>query len=115
MGERIIVTGRVFDGSRRRRSRMRSSKSGRRMRKGLYNSPAESAARPIRTSPVGAAAGRCRGPAIHVFETIKPGRVPYQDGRPMAPHITFWIVSRGINIGLHTRMYFGDEEAANAE
>ena len=33
----------------------------------------------------------------------------------MAPHITFWIVARGINIGLHTRMYFGDEEAANAE
>jgi protocatechuate 3,4-dioxygenase alpha subunit len=49
------------------------------------------------------------------FETIKPGRVPYKDGRTMAPHITFWIVARGINTGLHTRMYFGDEEAANAE
>ena len=33
----------------------------------------------------------------------------------MAPHITVWIVARGINIGLHTRLYFGDEEAANAE
>ena len=32
----------------------------------------------------------------------------------MAPHISFWIVARGINIGLHTRMYFPDEEAANA-
>ena len=31
----------------------------------------------------------------------------------MAPHITFWIVARGINIGLHTRLYFGDEQAAN--
>jgi protocatechuate 3,4-dioxygenase, alpha subunit len=50
-----------------------------------------------------------------VFETIKPGRVPYPDGRLMAPHITVWIVARGINIGLHTRMYFGDEETANAE
>ena len=49
------------------------------------------------------------------FETIKPGRVPFFDGRKMAPHITVWIVARGINIGLHTRMYFGDEEAANAE
>ena len=49
------------------------------------------------------------------FDTIKPGRVPFPDGRLMAPHITFWIVARGINIGLHTRMYFGDEEAANAE
>ena len=50
-----------------------------------------------------------------VFETIKPGRVPFRDGRLMAPHISLWIVARGINIGLHTRMYFGDEEAANAE
>ncbi len=49
------------------------------------------------------------------FETIKPGRVPYVDGRPMAPHITVYIVARGINIGLHTRLYFGDEAAANAE
>lgn len=48
-----------------------------------------------------------------VFETVKPGQVPYPDGRPMAPHISFWIVARGINIGLQTRMYFPDEEAAN--
>lgn len=49
------------------------------------------------------------------FETIKPGRVPFRDGRLMAPHISVWIVARGINLGLHTRMYFSDEETANAE
>jgi len=49
------------------------------------------------------------------FDTIKPGRVPFPDGRLMAPHITIWIVARGINIGLHTRAYFADEPAANAE
>ncbi|VFU16618.1 protocatechuate 3,4-dioxygenase subunit alpha [Methylocella tundrae] len=49
------------------------------------------------------------------FETIKPGRAPFKDGRLMAPHVTFWIVARGVNTGLHTRMYFGDEETANAE
>jgi protocatechuate 3,4-dioxygenase alpha subunit len=49
------------------------------------------------------------------FETIKPGRVPFRDGRLMAPHISFWIVARGINLGLSTRMYFADEETANAE
>jgi protocatechuate 3,4-dioxygenase alpha subunit len=51
------------------------------------------------------------------FETIKPGRVPFRpnDGRLMAPHILFWVVARGINVGLQTRMYFSDEEAANAE
>ena len=47
------------------------------------------------------------------FETLRPGAVPYPDGRLQAPHITFWIVARGINLGLHTRMYFDDEARAN--
>lgn len=51
---------------------------------------------------------------VYRFATIKPGIVPYPDGRPMAPHISFWIVARGINVGLHTRLYFGDEEATNS-
>ncbi|MBF9030483.1 protocatechuate 3,4-dioxygenase subunit alpha [Rhodobacterales bacterium HKCCE3408] len=50
-----------------------------------------------------------------VFDTVKPGRVPMHDGRLMAPHISLWVVARGINLGLQTRMYFPDEEAANAE
>ncbi len=48
------------------------------------------------------------------FDTVKPGRVPGRTGATMAPHLNLWIVSRGINIGLNTRMYFGDEEEANA-
>ena len=35
--------------------------------------------------------------------------------RAARPHVNFWLASRGINIGLATRMYFGDEEAANAD
>jgi protocatechuate 3,4-dioxygenase alpha subunit len=31
----------------------------------------------------------------------------------MAPHVSLWIVARGINIGLQTRAYFADEEIAN--
>ncbi|MEX3014629.1 protocatechuate 3,4-dioxygenase subunit alpha [Gymnodinialimonas hymeniacidonis] len=49
-----------------------------------------------------------------VFETVKPGSVPFPDGRVQAPHISVWIVARGINIGLQTRLYFEDEEEANA-
>ena len=49
------------------------------------------------------------------FETLKPGRVPFRDGRLQAPHITMWIVARGINLGLHTRLYFADEEVSNTE
>ncbi len=82
---------------------------------GLYNSPSElRGSADLHFSGWGRQAtdmdtGEC------LFETIMPGRVPYIDGRLMAPHITVWIVARGINIGLHTRMYFGDEEAANTE
>lgn len=49
------------------------------------------------------------------FETVKPGAVAGRNARPMAPHLNLWIVARGINIGLNTRMYFGDEEEANAK
>ena len=48
------------------------------------------------------------------FETIRPGRVPWRDGRMQAPHASLWIVARGINIGLHTRLYF-DGDPANAD
>lgn len=48
------------------------------------------------------------------FDTVKPGPVMGRNGRPMAPHLNFWIVARGINIGLNTRMYFEDEDQANA-
>jgi len=48
------------------------------------------------------------------FETVKPGRVPYADGRMQAPHVSLWIVARGINLGLNTRLYFDDETEANA-
>ncbi|MDF3416115.1 protocatechuate 3,4-dioxygenase subunit alpha [Sulfitobacter sp. M57] len=48
------------------------------------------------------------------FETVKPGAVPFVDGRMQAPHITMWIVARGLNMGLHTRIYFEDEADANS-
>ena len=44
------------------------------------------------------------------FDTIKPGSVMGRNGRPMAPHISLWLVARGINVGLNTRLYFEDED-----
>jgi protocatechuate 3,4-dioxygenase alpha subunit len=52
---------------------------------------------------------------LYRFETVKPGAVPARNGMPQAPHINFWIVARGINVGLHTRLYFGDEAQANEQ
>lgn len=48
------------------------------------------------------------------FDTIKPGRAMGRNGQLMAPHISLWIVARGINVGLNTRLYFDDEAEANA-
>lgn len=46
--------------------------------------------------------------------TIKPGPVPYVDGRMQAPHLVVSVLSRGLLDRVTTRIYFGDEEAANA-
>ena len=82
---------------------------------GLYNSPSELRGA---ADPNFSGWGRCptdMETGVCTFETIKPGRVPFRDGRLMAPHVTLWIVARGINLGLHTRLYFSDEEKANGE
>lgn len=47
---------------------------------------------------------------LWTFDTIKPGSVMGRNGRPMAPHINLWLVARGLNIGLNTRLYFDDED-----
>lgn len=36
------------------------------------------------------------------FQTLRPGPAPH------APHVSLWIVARGINLGLHTRVYLPD-------
>jgi protocatechuate 3,4-dioxygenase alpha subunit len=114
LGERITVTGRVLDGAgapvKDAVLEIWQADSA-----GLYNSPSELRGT---ADPNFTGWGRCptnSTDGVFRFETIKPGRVPFKDGRKMAPHITVWIVARGINIGLHTRMYFPEETAANAE
>ena len=49
------------------------------------------------------------------FVTVKPGRVPWVDGRLQAPHLLVGIFARGLLKRVATRMYFPDEEVANAE
>ena len=47
--------------------------------------------------------------------TLKPGRVPDGEGGLQAPHIDVSLFARGILDRVVTRIYFGDEEEANAE
>jgi len=48
------------------------------------------------------------------IETIKPGQVPGPNGTAQAPHIVVALHLRGILSHLYSRIYFGDETAANA-
>jgi len=115
-GERITIEGKVIDGSgtpvRDALVEIWQANAA-----GRYRHPVddrESAAIDPTFRGLGRAVADFRT-GLYTFQTIKPGRVPARDGREMAPHILFWIVARGINIGLATRMYFSDETAANAE
>ncbi|MGK9063542.1 protocatechuate 3,4-dioxygenase subunit alpha [Stutzerimonas chloritidismutans] len=47
--------------------------------------------------------------------TVKPGQVRNRAGVLMAPHVSLSLFARGINIHLHTRIYFDDEADANAK
>lgn len=45
---------------------------------------------------------------------MKPGPVPGPDGRPQAPHVAVTVFARGLLRHVVTRIYFPDEEEANA-
>ncbi len=114
LGERITVEGRVFDGSGTLVRDVlvevwQANAAGR------YNHPADTQNKPIDPSFRGwGRAGSDFETGVFSFETIKPGCVTNPDGRTGAPHLSVWLVSRGINIGLQTRLYFADEAEANA-
>ena len=103
-GERIEITGQVFDGTgwALRDALLESWQAD---AAGLY--PGQPGADP-------AVSGFCRFAAdkdsgAFTLRTIKPGAVAMPGGGAQAPHISLWIAARGINIGLHTRIYFADE------
>ena len=113
-GEEIMLTGSVYDGMggvlKDALIEIWQADAA-----GLYKSPEETRGQ---ADPNFTGWGRSPGDmqtGAFRFDTVKPGRVPWPDGRLQAPHVSMWIVARGVNIGLHTRVYFEDEAAANAE
>jgi protocatechuate 3,4-dioxygenase alpha subunit len=113
-GERITLEGRVFDGSGTPLRDVlleiwQANAAGR------YNHPADQQPGPLDDDFSGwGRGGSDFDNGLIRFETVKPGAVTERDGRLHAPHINVWIVARGINIGLNTRIYFSDEGNANA-
>ena len=104
-GEIITITGSVFDGTgwAMRDAMMESWQAD---AKGRY--PGQDGADPKVSGFCRFAADKDSGE--FTLRTIKPGAVTNRDGTVMAPHISLWIVARGINIGLNTRIYFADED-----
>ncbi len=60
--------------------------------------------------------GRCQTGHDGTFKivTLKPGALPFGDGRTEAPHIDVSVFSRGMLDRSVTRIYFPDEADANA-
>jgi protocatechuate 3,4-dioxygenase alpha subunit len=112
-GERITIRGFVYDGAG---APLKDAliEIWQADADGYYNSPSETRGKADPNFFGWARQPGDMATGEFVFETIKPGMVPFRYDRKMAPHVNFWIVARGINIGLNTRMYFPDEEAANA-
>ena len=86
IGERILVRGRIFDGAEQPADRcagrdMAGRRGGPLQWPGREAGPSRPAFRRLGPPADDAKTGEFR------FETIKPGRVPYRDGRLMAPHI----------------------------
>jgi protocatechuate 3,4-dioxygenase, alpha subunit len=48
------------------------------------------------------------------IHTTKPPSAPTRDGTPQAPHLVLSVFARGLLDRVVTRLYFGDEDAANA-
>ncbi len=115
-GERVRIEGHVFDGAgtpvRDALLEIWQANAA-----GRYNHPLDRQDKMLDESFRGwGRTGADFRSGLYTFETIKPGRVAGRTGKgTMAPHINFWIAARGMNIGLHTRMYFGDEQTANEE
>lgn len=114
-GERIRIEGRVLDGTGTPLRDVlleiwQANAAGR------YHHPADR--QKAELDPAFRGWGRASShfeTGLYTFETIKPGAVTGRDAVMMAPHVNFWLVARGINVGLQTRMYFDDEAAANAK
>ena len=113
-GEHITLQGRVLDGTGTPLRDVlleiwQANAAGR------YNHPADRSSGELDENFRGwGRAGSDFDSGLITFETIKPGATLDKAGRRCAPHINVWIVARGINVGLNTRLYFSDEEAANA-
>jgi protocatechuate 3,4-dioxygenase alpha subunit len=78
---------------------------------GRYNHPADQRAVPLEAAFHGFGRFGTDASGAFWFETIRPGRVPFDGERLQAPHICVAVFARGLLNHLLTRLYFADDPA----
>lgn len=109
-GEHIRVVGRVVDGDHAAVPDA-MVEIWQANHHGRYQHPTDQ--RPLPLDPTFTGFGRCETDAegYYCFDTIKPGRVPFDETQQQAPHICVAIFGRGLLNHVYTRLYFADDPA----
>jgi protocatechuate 3,4-dioxygenase, alpha subunit len=79
--------------------------------RGRYRHPLDRRDVPLDAGFVGFGRAGTDAAGRYWFETVKPGPVPFHEGRFQAPHICVTVFARGLLNHLVTRLYFEDEVA----
>ncbi len=113
VGERIRIEGRVLDGDGEPVPDAlveiwQANAHGR------YNHPADQGPAALDPSFTGSGRSGTDEEGRYWFETVKPGRVAFDEKQMQAPHICVTVFSRGLLNHAVTRLYFEDEPS-NAE
>ena len=109
-GERIRIEGRVLDGDGAPVPDAlveiwQANAYGR------YNHPADHGPAPLDPSFLGFGRSGTVEDGSYWFETVRPGRVPFDGERLQAPHLCVTVFARGLLNHVVTRLYFEDEPA----
>ncbi len=114
LGSRIRIEGRVFDGAGKpvpdaMIEIWQANAAGR------YAHPEDMRAQAaLDPSFKGFGRAGTDGNGRFFFDTIKPGALPGARGAQQAPHINVIVFARGMLVHAYTRLYFSDEQKANA-
>jgi protocatechuate 3,4-dioxygenase alpha subunit len=110
VGERIRLEGNVYDGDGVGVPD-ELIEVGQANHEGRYNHPADARDRPLDPAFHGFGRAATDAAGSYFFETIKPGRVPFNDQRLQAAHICVAVFARGLLNHAFTRLYFADDPA----
>jgi protocatechuate 3,4-dioxygenase alpha subunit len=111
-GERVRIEGRVLDGDRLPVADAlveiwQANAHGR------YHHPTDTSDAVLDPAFTGFGRSGTDADGRYWFETVRPGRVPFDGRRLQAPHIVVTVFARGLLNHAVTRLYFGDDPATH--